>query len=200
MDSKTRTRIELLKRSPTKKPHGVRARYVQGCRCVPCRAANSRYATGRTLERLKGNQNDCQQATEARSHLLMLQKKGVGYKQVAKKTGISPGIILNIRKGTRKNIRALTSRKILAVTADERAAAATVPARESWRRLRWLIEKGGFTKTALARMLGSKAKVPGLQVQKDRVRVKTARRIKRLYEQYNWPSHRDGTEQRSTET
>ena len=200
MDSKTRTGFELLKRSPTKKPHGVRARYVKGCRCVPCRAANSRYATGRELERLKGNQNEYQQATKARSHLLRLQKKGVGYKEVAKRTAISASIILNIRKGTRKNIRALTARKILAVTADARAAAATVPAAESWRRLRWLIEKGGFTKTALARMLGSKAKVPALQVQKDRVLVKTARKIQRLYDQYNWPSHRTRSKQRTTET
>ena len=69
------------------------------------------------------------------------------------------------------------------------------PGGESWKRLRWLIEKAGFTKSALARMLGSKEEVPRLQVRKDRVRVKTARKIKRLYDQYNWPSHRDGTKQ-----
>ena len=120
MDSKTTARIELLKQSPTEKPHGVRARYMHGCRCVPCRAANSRYATRRTLERLKGNHNGYQETTEARSHLLFLQKKGVGYRQVASNTGISPGIILQIRNGTRRNIRALNARRILAVTVAAR--------------------------------------------------------------------------------
>ena len=39
------------------KPHGTRIRYVGGCRCLPCRAANSRYESERQAARKLGDWN-----------------------------------------------------------------------------------------------------------------------------------------------
>ena len=36
-------------------PHGTRHRYLSGCKCVPCRAANSRYSTERAAAQRAGD-------------------------------------------------------------------------------------------------------------------------------------------------
>lgn len=37
--------------------HGDRLKYLAGCRCVPCRAANSRYEVARAAARKAGDWN-----------------------------------------------------------------------------------------------------------------------------------------------
>ena len=120
-----------------------------------------------------------------RRHLKALSRRGVGYKQVAKASGTNPGILLEIRQGRRTRMRAQNARRVLAVTAAAaRAPAARVAAGPTWRRLRWLLDEGGFTKTRLAQLLGSRGRTPSLQVGKERVLARTAERVKRLYEYY----------------
>lgn len=44
----TRARIDAILRAAAQRPHGTRARYVaERCRCLLCRAANSRYSVAR---------------------------------------------------------------------------------------------------------------------------------------------------------
>ena len=165
------------------KPHGSRLRYIAGCKCVPCRAAASRYETHRALERLKGNGNGLVGTTHVRSHLMKLSLRGVGLKQVAKIARVSRTILSKIRQGERNNMRAQSAKRVLAVTAFDLAAAATVPAGRTWQRLNWLLEQG-FTRQALARKLGSRAKVASLQIRRGHVLVRTACAVKRLFEYY----------------
>ena len=165
------------------RPHGDRIRYLAGCRCLPCRAANSRYETHRALERCKGKGNKLVGTTAVRLHLQKLSRLGVGYKQVAKLAKVNKGTLLKIKNRARDNIREQSGRRVLAVTAKDRAPGATVPAGPTWKRINWLLVEG-FTKTQLARRLGSKAKVPSLQVRRDRVLVSTARRVKMLFDFY----------------
>ena len=167
-----------------RRPHGDRIRYMAGCRCLPCRAANSRYETPRAEQRRKGNSNPLVGTTAVRLHLVRLSRVGVGYRQVARVAKVNAGILFKIRAGDRDNIRAQSARRVLEVTAQHLAPAATVPARLTWKRLDWLLGQG-FTKSALARKLGSTAKVPSLQVRRGRVLVRTARRVKRIYDFYN---------------
>jgi hypothetical protein len=65
------------------KPHGTRLKYMGGCKCMLCRAANSRYETERAVARKNGDWNGIVDARAARRHILKLSKAGVGYKSVA---------------------------------------------------------------------------------------------------------------------
>ena len=175
-EAATAARIDELKRRPTTQPHGTRARYMHGCRCVPCRAANSRYECRRQLERLKGRANGCTSTEQVQQHLLRLSRQGIGYKQVAKAARVNPGALQQVRLGLRKQMRAQSVARVLAVGAEARAPGALVPAGPTLRRIEWLL-KEGFTQTALARMLGSKAKQPTLQIGRDWVEAGTAAKV-----------------------
>ena len=48
-------------------PHGVRARYSIGCRCVPCRKANSEYESARARARKAGSTPSAPPMTKAAS-------------------------------------------------------------------------------------------------------------------------------------
>ncbi|MCY4638084.1 MAG: hypothetical protein OXG04_26930 [Acidobacteria bacterium] len=177
-EAATAARIEELKRRPTSQPHGTRARYMRGCRCVPCRAANSRYECRRQLERLKGRANGCTTTEQVRKHLLRLSRQGIGYKQVAKAARLSPGALQQVRLGLRKHMRAQSVARVLAIGAEARAPGALVPAGSTLRRIEWLL-KEGFTRAALARMLGSKAKQPNCrsaEIGSRRARPRKSRR------------------------
>lgn len=160
------------------RPHGTRLRYLSGCRCVPCRAANSRYETARAAARKAGEWNGCVDAAPARAHLLKLGRQGVGYKSVAAAASVAVSVVAKIRSGERRQVRSLTARRILAVTADARADASTVPAGPTWRRIHQLLEEG-YTKGRLARELG--ATRPALQLGRRRVLASTAVRVERLH-------------------
>jgi hypothetical protein len=87
-------------------------------------------------------------------------------------------IVAKIRSGARRQIRAATARRILAVTVDARADGATVPAGPTWRLIRLLLEEG-YTKGRLAQELG--AATPALQLGHRRVLASTAVRVERLH-------------------
>ena len=109
-DQDTNTRIFALKASMSDKPHGTRARYIGGpCRCLPCRAANSRYQTGRDKAiRTEGDRRGLVPALTAREYLLRLQDKGIGYKAVADAAGVARSVVSKGLSGQRKSIRANT--------------------------------------------------------------------------------------------
>lgn len=161
------------------RPHGTRLRYMGGCRCVPCRAANSRYETERSAARRAGEWNGIVLAAPAAAHIFHLGRQGVGYKSVADASGVARSVVAKIRSGERQHVRAATASRILAVTADARADASTVPAGPTWRRVRQLLEEG-YTKARLARELG--AQTPALQLGRRRVLAITAVRVERLYQ------------------
>jgi hypothetical protein len=109
-------------------PCGTRAKYRGGCRCMLCRAANSRYETAR---------------------------------------------------GKESRIRARTERKILAADESIRADRSLVPARPSWQLIDKLLGEG-YSRTQLARWLGSKAKTPALQLRGRRITARTALNVERM--------------------
>lgn len=160
------------------KPHGERVKYMAGCRCMLCRAANSRYETDRLLARKNGDWNGLVPAQKARRHLLRLSKLGIGRRAVAAATDISQTILSRIKNGERRQIRKRTQDRILAVTTDAASDSAVVPAATTWRQLEELIEEG-FSKAELARRLGYSS--PALQLRRDRVLARTAARVDRLY-------------------
>lgn len=108
------------------RPHGTRAKYsIEHCHCSDCRQANSRYeshrASARKLEEWGVKEPDMVPADETREHLLVLSRYGIGRRQVARLTGISPSTIQKIRHGQTKRVRFHTADVILGITVDQHA-------------------------------------------------------------------------------
>lgn len=158
------------------KPHGDRLRYLGGCRCAACRRANTDYENARRTARKAGDWNGVVDAAPARAHLLKLGRLGIGRRAVAAATDIADTVLQEIRSGKKPRIRARTERKILAVTKTCASDGALVSARRTWRLIGELLDEG-YTKQRIARELGSKAKVPALQVSRDMVLLRTAHKV-----------------------
>jgi len=118
-------------------------------------------------------------ARRARLHIVKLGRLGVGYKQVADVASVPTCIVMRIRSGRRKKIRARTERRILAVNRHAIAKHAVIPAGPTWRRINFLL-KEGLTKAELGRRLGYAC---AIQYNKDRITASNALKVERLYRQ-----------------
>ncbi len=173
--------LRPAKELASNRPHGDRLKYLGGCRCVPCRAANSRYETERAAARRRGEWNGLVDASPVRCHLIRLSKREIGRDTVADITGIAASTIDLIRRGQRKKIRAMNARKILAISPDAVVTdAQRIPAEPTWRLIDWLL-KQGFTKGEIASRLGFKSRA--LQLGKESITARNAMKIERFYRQ-----------------
>lgn len=120
------TSLEVL---ADRHPHGTRVRYMTGCKCMLCRAANSRYETERALARKNGDWNGLVFADRARAHIKMLSRRGIGRDLVADVSGISRSMIADIKACRKLRIRARTEKRILAVSEEARASRTLVHGR-----------------------------------------------------------------------
>lgn len=161
--------------------HGDRLRYVSGCRCFACRRANSAYEAARKVARAAGEWNGLVPAEKARAHLADLSAQGVGRRSVRAACDVAESILAEIIAGRKAQIRAATERAILGVTRGAAGDGALVPAKATWRLLDQLIADG-YTRGYLGAQLGSKAKVPTLQLKRDFVTVRSAYLVERLFE------------------
>lgn len=173
----------------TPRPHGTHATYVHGpdrsregagCRCGPCRAANSTYER----ERARRPEPPYVSASSARDHVAWLASCGVGLKTVAKASRVSHGSLSKlvygdprIGRAPSKRIRPATRDRILAVTPTAAADGAKVAAGPVWADVAVLLERG-WTKAAIARGIGQDG--PGLQLGREFVAARNARAVKRL--------------------
>lgn len=175
----TEQRILTLKKTVGARQieHGKRASYIAGCRCMLCRAANSRYSCERAAAQRKGDYRGLVPADKVREYLHALSKKGVGYKSVADAAGVSKTILARVLWGKRLHVRANTERAVLAITAEAIAGGALVPASRVWKKLDRLIDMG-YSKSQLARWMGYKR--PALQINRRQVTAATAAKVDRL--------------------
>ena len=162
------------------KPHGVRLRYMAGCRCDACRKANSAYENERQKARRAGDWNGIVCAKAARDHMLALSRQGVGRRTVQACTDIADTVLQDIRTGRKTRIRARTERLILGVSKEQAADRALVPAGRFHQRIRLLLEEG-YTEAYLAKRLGYANRY--LQFNERRITVRNAARIERLYKE-----------------
>lgn len=158
--------------------HGDRLRYVAGCRCSLCRAANSAYERERQTARLAGDWNGIVPAAKARSYMAHLSAQGVGRRAIAIASDVSHTVLQEIRTGRKTKIRALTERRILAVTVDMALDGALVPAKETWALVDALL-KAGFTKRQIAHGIGQTN--GALQLSREQVTVRNADQVRKLH-------------------
>lgn len=161
---------------------GTYARYRQGCRCDDCRAANRAYYHKNQKDRIWRGKNPWVSAERAREHLLMLSAAGVGTNTVTEVSGVSRSSVQGIRVGRQQNVRQRVEARILSVTPDAKLLndALLVDAGPTWRLLNKLLDLG-YTRTEIARRLGSKAKAPALQIDQKLVTNANKVKVEKLY-------------------
>jgi len=163
------------------RPHGDRLRYMAGCKCMLCRAANSNYETGRAAARKAGDWNGVVAAGRARVRLRKLARKGIGLRAVSAVSGIPRSTLFAIKSGRKRRIRARTERKILAVEVrSARGDGTLIDATRTWALIRTLVDTEGFSTKYIATMLGYSR--PYLQIKKTRVIARTEMRVQKLYD------------------
>lgn len=163
------------------KPHGTRIKYLGGCKCVPCRAAASRYECERAAKRKCGLGNELVETGTVIAHLQNLSAKGVGYKAVCDAAGVGKSSVMEVMQGRRTRMRAANARAILAVTFDMAVKdGAYIDATETKRQIRWLLNEG-FTRGQIAKRLGYKT--ANLQFSFDKITARNAMKIERLVSQ-----------------
>lgn len=174
------TGLKTMSQLAANRPHGDRLRYMAGCRCADCRAANAAYERMRSAERKAGNADNIVPADKARAHLLALSAAGVGRKSVRQATDINEAILQKIRSGVRTQIRRSTERRILAmpIAADMLSDGAHIDAGPSWALVAELVQ-AGFTKKRIAHELGQTGQ--GLQLGPKLITVRNADRLRRVH-------------------
>jgi hypothetical protein len=163
------------------RPHGTRLRYLAGCKCVPCRAANSNYEVERAIARQNGDWNGYVRAEKTRAHLQSLSAQGVGYKSVAKAAGVSKTVLAQVLFAGKSKIRARTERKVLKVTQSALPQSALLPAEPFWKLINDLRKRFGYSKKGIAQLLLGH-ETNALQLRTDRITLANARKIMRLHE------------------
>lgn len=162
--------------------HGDRLRYMAGCHCFLCRRANTAYEAARKIARAAGEGNGIVPAGKALAHLKQLSAQGVGRRSVGAASDVGDTVLSDIISGRKVRIRASTERAILAVTKAAAGDRALISGRATWKMLDELIADG-YTKTELARHLGSNGKTPALQLKREVVTVRSAYLVERLFDQ-----------------
>jgi hypothetical protein len=170
-------RLAQLRTYASRAQHGTRGRYMVGCRCLQCRAANSNYCVQREHERQAGDTRSIVSAFNARAHMLALSRIGIGYKAIADASGVACSVAQRIFSGDQVHIRQDTERRILATDEGARADGSLVDGAKAWRQIESLLEDG-YTKQQLAHWLGYKGKT--LQLRRGRMTARNASRIERL--------------------
>jgi hypothetical protein len=167
----------------------VRGRACPGANGEPC-VASGAWLRGqgavcaRCVERVTvwGGMVD---AARARAHLIALQRAGLGYKQVAAAASVGNSIVQGVRRGSVRQIRATTERRILAVDEGAMGDAALVDAAETWRLL-GEVKQRGLTDVEVARGMGYRW-LPGILSQPRGADVRrlctrrTAAKVERLW-------------------
>lgn len=163
------------------KPHGTRLKYLGGCRCVPCRAANSRYSVFRSKLNKQGKSNPIIDANNVKQRLALLSQHGIGLRSVADITDISRSVLQKIKNGERLGIRKQNAQKVLNIEPTAIIHGnQIISAKTTWKQIRWLLSEG-FTQGALAKRLGYKT--PNLQINKKNIKTATALKVEKLYNQ-----------------
>lgn len=124
-------------------------------------------------------------AGPVRAHLKALSEKGVGFKTVADAASVAQSVCGEILNGNKTQLRAQTAKRILAVDEGARADHGLVSSKKTRALLRYMLRRG-WTKTELARELGSKGAVPSLQIAfgRDFVTAANAFKVEKLHRSF----------------
>lgn len=171
--------------------HGTRAAYVRDrCRCRSCTAANTAEWRSAMREQTFGAPSPYVDASEARDHIQMLRRSGIGCEQIAKIVHTSPTHIREIDQSTHRTgnrppitqIRADLAQRILAVDDVHRHPHSQLDGIGTRRRVQALVAIG-WPLQQLAPLLGRTTTKLRLLLTSATVQAQTAQRVSDLYDQ-----------------
>lgn len=172
--------------------HGTLTGYkIHRCRCDACTAANRRYVNRRERLIAYGRWEFMVDAAPVREHVHALGARGLGWKRVAKLSGVSNGAMSKLLYGDRghglaptKRVRPATATAILAVRADldTLADGANTDAAGTRRRIQALACLG-WSLSEQARRLGWSVQNYSILQRRQKVGAKTARAVRALYDE-----------------
>lgn len=128
--------------------------------------------------RVRLSYNGLVDAKPVRKHLRKLSRRGVGYKQVADAACVSLTVTAKVLSGEKKQVRADTAKKILAVDIGAKADHSLVDAKATWKLIRQMLNED-YTKRRLAQELGFKS--PALQIGKKKILARTALAVEKVH-------------------
>lgn len=181
-----------------RREHGTRVCYVfglegsdrrNGCRCEPCTVANRVEVAKRSRAILYGQWQPFVDAEPVRQHVEALRAAGLGRRTIARRAGVSEGVIEQLlygKAGRQRSarVRPETAKAILAVRADPAALAggALVDATGTQRRLQALVALG-WSRMQLAARLGMAVQNFRPMMAARQVTAGKARDVARLYDE-----------------
>ncbi|MEC4016028.1 hypothetical protein [Streptomyces sp. H27-D2] len=177
----------------TDREHGYARYKLDGCRCYICGLANATYYEARERAIAYGTWHPWADAEPVRVHIRNLQECGLGTRRIAATANIDRKRITTLINGRPERgtapldkLRPATAAAILAVqpTLDTLGSAQIIGSTGTVRRLQALVA-GGWPQTHLAAGLGMTPSNFGQTLTSDRVRVRTARAVRALYDA-NW--------------
>jgi hypothetical protein len=174
-------KFEQLRLKAASSPHGKRARYAGGCRCLLCRAAHAAYARKSRLRKKNGESRAIVSAAAARVRIMELTKLGVGARSISDAADVADTIIRDVKSGKQRRMRADAVGRIVALSADvARGDANLVPAHRSWVLIDELVSRG-WTQVQLAKFMGYAGEKPKLPKRTPRIWARTAHKIEKLF-------------------
>lgn len=168
--------------------HGTRSRYVAGCRCTPCRKANTVSESDRRRRQLYGAPGAYVPSSAARAHLHALLAAGHSVRAIARAAGVSRQTVIRLqraegRRPAEGRVHATTAARLVELSPGglDVADGAFVNARGAQRRLKALMAIG-WTMPALADALGRKPCNLRRVLDAGQVTRRTDREIRDLYD------------------
>ena len=165
------------------------------CRCENCSTERGRRdGARRKLQAYGRYDNGLVDADPVRAHILALAEFGIGYKQVARVSGIGVTAVRNLvwgrqdpgpRKGElQKRVKRSTAAAILAVELDVKnlAEGGKMSARGVHRRIQALVARG-WAQSKLAEQLGIDRGNFGMLMQREQVFARTHRQVAALFDE-----------------
>jgi hypothetical protein len=175
--------LPSVEKLSSNKRHGHKMRYMAGCRCWRCRAANTAYEQQLNENRLRYGPNDLVTTDRVRQHLKFLQQFGMGHKTVAKHARVGKTVLAEILWYGKQQMRRRSETRVLAVqpTLDTLPRNRNVPASETVAKIRQLV-RWGYPKALVNRdalgLDGFGLQIPSLEGKTSTVTVKTAVKIR----------------------
>lgn len=178
--------LPSVEKLSSNKRHGHKMRYMAGCRCWRCRAANSAYEQKLTENRRRYGPNDLVSTDRVYRHLKYLQQFGMGHKTVGRHAGVGKTVLAEILWYGKKQMRRRSEARVLAVlpTLDTLPRNRQIPAADTLTKIQQLI-RWGYPKALISRD-GLGLSTIGLQIRSLSgksavVAVKTAVRIRNFF-------------------
>jgi transcriptional regulator with XRE-family HTH domain len=171
--------------------HGTLTMRVEGCKCPPCKKAGTEWDRNRRQQIAYGRWQPYVPAEPARRHVRELMEFGIGFRQIAKLSGVSMtavGMLVFGEPGRglppSRKVRPETERRLLAVTKTVDNIDKWVDAAGSRRRLQALATAGWSMKGLAARAGFNEGTFGQISSgRRTQVAVPTARIIARLYDE-----------------